>query len=504
MTDTPRVPRQSDDSVHVNRDKLAPATDKRYANCCSDFRQWCETQGLCPLPAPGDTVVKYLEHAIAAGTPWSATKMIRSAIRRMHRDNEAPDPTQTSDFKKGYKAFEARMQSVGIAPKPEQGKRTKKSEKRTARDMAPDAVGALADRTGCTLIEAACAVAFENAPDARRNTYTNSCIRFGRWCQEKQLRPYPAKVGTVASYARALAQSGRAESTIRTDLTGIRSVHERTGFPELTMSPDLRAASRAAQKLARQNKASRAKDEQPNANSCATNDVSSADPRGLGWAQVEAMVAACPRTPCGLRNRALILAGYVTAANPEALAGMTVEDVSELTALGVRDRTIALDLDRTADAAAAEALLDWLTSACGPNNTDEAAPLFPSLARGRDNHDRALKPRDVNEVVGRVAAAAGIDGRITGRSLREGRLLDAARAGATLAEIKKLGGLVDDQSALRILARERDLRSGENEVADADDRLAPPPSRPDASHVHATAIRVVWGSLPDDGEAMAA
>lgn len=504
MTYTPKVPRQSDDSVHVHRDKLTPATATRYAKYSSAFRQWCETQGRCPLPANGDTVVNYLHHAIAEGAPWSATKDIRWAIRRMHRDNGVPDPTQTPYFKKRYKDFETRMRSSGIAPKPEEGKRTKKSEKRTARDMAPDAVGALADRTGCTLMEAACEIAFENAPDARRNTYTNSCIRFGRWCQEKQLRPYPAKVGTVASYARALAQSGRAESTIRTDLTGIRSVHDRTGFPELTMSPDLRAASRAAQELARQNKASRAKDEQPNADSCATNDVSSADPRGLGWAQVQALVAACPKTPVGLRNRALILTGYLTAANRAALAGMTVGDVSDLTTVRVRDRTIALDLERVVDIAVADALLDWLTCPDGPEGGNEAAPLFPSLPPGQCRRDRALKPRDVNEVVGRLAAAAGIEGRITGRSLREGRLLDAARAGATLAEIKTIGGLVDDQSGLRILAREHALRTSENDVADADDRLTPPPSRLDTSHVNGTAIRVVWGSMPEDGEAMAA
>jgi hypothetical protein len=106
--------------------------------------------------------------------------------------------------------------------------------------------------------------------------------------------------------------------------------------------------------------------------------------------------------------------------------------------------------------------------------------------------------------VARLAAAAGIDGRITGRSLREGRLLDAARAGATLAEIKTIGGLIDDQSGLRILARERDLRSGENDVAGTDDRRAPPPSRPDTSHVHGTTIRVVWGSIPETDEAKAA
>lgn len=48
----------------------------------------------------------------------------------------------------------------------------------------------------------------------------------------------------------------------------------------------------------------------------------------------------------------------LTAANPEALAGMAVGDVSDLTTLRVRDRTIALDLDRAIDAAVADALLD--------------------------------------------------------------------------------------------------------------------------------------------------
>ena len=104
----------------------------------------------------------------------------------------------------------------------------------------------------------------------------------------------------------------------------------------------------------------------------------------------------------------------------------------------------------------------------------------------------------------RLAAAAGIDGRITVRSLREGRLLDAARAGATLAEIKSLGGLLDDQSGLRILARERELRTGETDVAGPDEPLAPVPARPHTARVHGTTIRVVWGAVPGADEAEAA
>jgi hypothetical protein len=293
VTDISKNPRQSDDSVQVHRGKLKPATETRYAKCSGAFRQWCETRGRCPLPADGDTVVNYLHHAIAEGAPWSATKDIRWAIRRMHRDNGVPDPTQTPYFKKRYKDFETRMRSSGIAPKPEEGKRTKKSEKRTARDMAPDKVGAVADRTGSSLIEAACTVAFENAPAARRTAYTRSCLRFASWCHKNRLRAYPAKVQTVASYLYALAHDGLADSTIRFELTSIRSCHERTGFPELTMSPELATASRTAQDLARQNKASRT-----NTDSGANADVSSMAPQGLVWAQVQALVAACPETPC--------------------------------------------------------------------------------------------------------------------------------------------------------------------------------------------------------------
>jgi hypothetical protein len=86
MTDTPRVPRQSDDSVHVNRDKLAPATDKRYASCCSACRKWGETHGLCARPdhqAAAEAATGIVALELVAERRGESSCLIRGARRML-------------------------------------------------------------------------------------------------------------------------------------------------------------------------------------------------------------------------------------------------------------------------------------------------------------------------------------------------------------------------------------------------------------------------------------
>lgn len=77
--------------------------------------------------------------------------------------------------------------------------------------------------------------------------------------------------------------------------------------------------------------------------------------------------------------------------------------------------------------------------------------IAPPLTRGGkqigDPHGR-MTAEACAEIVGRIAAAAGLEGRWTGHSLRRGFATAARRAGATLERIGRHGGWKDGSTAL--------------------------------------------------------
>ncbi|MEV4183755.1 tyrosine-type recombinase/integrase [Streptosporangium canum] len=62
--------------------------------------------------------------------------------------------------------------------------------------------------------------------------------------------------------------------------------------------------------------------------------------------------------------------------------------------------------------------------------------------------DGRLTPGAAADVVTRIAAAAGLEGRWTGHSLRRGFATAARRAGAALERIGRHGGWADGSAAL--------------------------------------------------------
>lgn len=471
MSEHPSTPPRSDDSLHINLDKLSHATAETYQRAWTQFADWCAENGRTASPASAETCLAYLRATIASKTAWSAARTAVTVIRRFHVQHGRPDPTLAHSFKVGFRQLQARMQSVGIASRKAGNGGTSGGPRRTARDLAPAEVRAAADRDACSLMEAACRVALAEAGPHTARTYTAACRRFEVWCKERNRRPYPARAETIAAYLLHCA-NGLSEATIRTDHSAIRRVHTDTGFRDVAVAAEVEAAMKAALPLARA-----ARDD--------ANDAQAVLP--LQWPQVDTLVETCSDTVKGLRNRALILVGYVAAAGRETLANMTVGDAVEFTTLQVDGVKHVLDLARDSDAAAAEALLDWLTCVGGPDSADPSAPLFRPMAGRGSCADRALRPADVSPIIAKLAAAAGIEGRITGRSLRDGRLIDAVRDGATLAEVKRLGRLTDDQSALRIFGLERELRQG-------DDMTPVPDVRPATGPSGQSPVRILWAA----------
>ncbi len=69
----------------------------------------------------------------------------------------------------------------------------------------------------------------------------------------------------------------------------------------------------------------------------------------------------------------------------------------------------------------------------------ESGPLFRPVAKGERVGDGALTPRSVRRIIKARAEAAGLEGRVSGHSLRVGTAQSLAARGATVIE-KQLAG----------------------------------------------------------------
>ncbi|MET8162267.1 tyrosine-type recombinase/integrase [Sphaerisporangium sp. NPDC005289] len=76
-----------------------------------------------------------------------------------------------------------------------------------------------------------------------------------------------------------------------------------------------------------------------------------------------------------------------------------------------------------------------------------AAPMTRA-GRPIGDPDGRMTPEAIADVVARIAAAAGLEGRWTGHSLRRGFATAARRAGANLERIGRHGGWADGSRAL--------------------------------------------------------
>lgn len=162
---------------------------------------------------------------------------------------------------------------------------------------------------------------------------------------------------------------------------------------------------------------------------------------GVNWAQADAAAALAANgggSVAGLRDAALV-----------AVMSDAMLRVSEAAALDVADleadgaNTITVRRSKTDQDAAGAALFvapatlarvrAW-TEAAGI----EAGPLFQRLDKAGQPRGR-LSDRSIRAIVKRRAAEAGVDGRVSGHSLRVGAAQSLAAAGASVVEMQQAG-----------------------------------------------------------------
>ncbi|HEY0777218.1 MAG TPA: site-specific integrase [Gemmatirosa sp.] len=247
--------------------------------------------------------------------------------------------------------------------------------------------------------------------------YTSDVAVFSAWCAARSHASCPAAATTIAVFLADEAQRGIKPSTLARRVAAIRYAHVGAGLEPPTDAPEVRQVMRGIRRTVTT---------RPTRKAPATAEC------------VVAMLAHCPATLAGLRDRALLQLGFGGAFRRSELSALDVADLEEKAdGLLVTVRRSKTDQEGAgAVVAVARGVRDcpvaavraWLTAAA-----ITTGPAFrPVSKEGRPRVAR-FSAYSVGELVKAYAARAGYDpATFGGHSLRAGFLTSAAERGKPL------------------------------------------------------------------------
>ncbi len=255
--------------------------------------------------------------------------------------------------------------------------------------------------------------------ESTRRAYRSDWNHFTAWAQLAGVTNLPATPEVVAAYLSSLADSGLKAATIARRLAAIRFAHKAAGAAVPTDAAVVSVTMGGIRRTI------------GTAQDCKAAAVTD---------DIRAMVATCPGTTIGKRNRALLLLGFAGGFRRSELVGLEVRDVEEVRE-GLRvtirksktdqegaGRVVGIPLGRKVATCPVRSLRAWL---------DVAGITEGPLLRSVDRHGNVLGPlhpsgADIARVIKAAALAAELDPeRYAGHSLRAGLATSAAAAGAS-------------------------------------------------------------------------
>lgn len=251
---------------------------------------------------------------------------------------------------------------------------------------------------------------------------------FRQWCAGHQLASLPAAPETVALYLTDRSATLKTSSLARR-LTTINRAHQAAGQPSPATMQN--AVVSEVWKGIKRRKGTAQHGKKP----FLTSDL-------------RRIVAELPRDLRGLRDRALLLAGFAGGFRRSELAALRVEDL-ETTPDGLilrlgrsktdqegQGRAVALPYGSDPETCPVQALRAWLDQA-----GIKDGPLFRAIDRRGGAGSQALHPDSVAYLVKRAAGRAGFETMgYAGHSLRAGLATQAAMNGASEWAIMKQTG----------------------------------------------------------------
>jgi site-specific recombinase XerD len=272
-------------------------------------------------------------------------------------------------------------------------------------------------------IDATMAYAEAEKALATRQAYASDWRDFAAWCASRGATALPAHVGIVAAYLSGLADSGRKSSTIGRRAAAIGYHHKMAGHEPPTNGEGVRAVLRGIRRTigaAQQGKAP------------ATPDL------------IGHMLALCPNSMIGRRDRALLAFGFAGAFRRSELCALEIDDLTETPdGLRVLIRRSKGDQEGVGQEVViprgyrlrpVEAVQTWLAAA-----EISSGPVFRAVTKGGRVSDEAVADDSAARIVKRYARRVGLDpASYAGHSLRSGFLTSAAESGASIWKLSEV------------------------------------------------------------------
>lgn len=241
--------------------------------------------------------------------------------------------------------------------------------------------------------------------------YRRDLLDFFAWCEDHQLPPLDAQRAHVDLYARTLEADGRSPATVARRLSTL------AGFYRYAVEEDVIARSPVAHV-----KRPKVAPDSPTL--------------GLDRTELAALLAAAEATSA--RHLALVC---LLALNGLRISEALDADVADLaTTRGHRTLAITRKGGTRAMVVLAPRTAQALDAHLAGRDT---GPLFPTSTGGR------LDRHAAGRMVGRVAAAAGLDKRISPHSLRHTFVTLAREAGVPLEDVQDAAGHADPRTTRR-------------------------------------------------------
>ena len=284
----------------------------------------------------------------------------------------------------------------------------------------PTPIEPLATRAGSSLaLSDAARDDAEHALSANtRRAYRSALARLDAYLEGR-----PLDDAHLAAYVRHLREAGMSPTTANTALAAVGFVARLSGTPS-PAGPETRLAMA---RLRREGK-----------------DRGRGQVAGVTWAQADAasaLASADDRTLAGLRDAAILALASDAMLRVSEIAAIDLADLGELDdgAGLVRIRSSKTDQEGRGAVAYLGAptmrrVHAWLAAA---GHTSGA--LFRRVRRNDRVGGQNISARAVRTIITRRAAAAGVEGRVSGHSLRVGAAQSLAAAGASVVEMQVAG-----------------------------------------------------------------
>ncbi|TVY01481.1 site-specific integrase [Paenibacillus cremeus] len=256
-----------------------------------------------------------------------------------------------------------------------------------------------------------------------KRAYTSDWSHFEKWCYSHSLESLPADPQTLAYYITSLGKEKKA-STIKRRMAAISQRHKTKGYPSPCKTPLVKGVWEGLQRKI---------------------GVEEKGKEALWLHELREVIEALPKDKLiGIRNRALLVIGWVGAFRRSELVGINIEDIS-ITRDGIiihlnRSKTdqkgegqdVALPFASNPLTCPVRSFEDWITA-----SRLKDGPLFRRMDRHGNIMER-LTPPAVRMVVKNSCEAVGLDPqRYSAHSLRSGFCSQAARAGKAEHQIMK-------------------------------------------------------------------